>query len=102
MVGTWLCGRTDPADGLLQRVVVPSVPSILVASGSGRLATAHEPGDTSVTLLWTFTGTINYSALGYDIKAASVGTTIATPAGSQPLTGRAPTINWTIGMPSVP
>src|SRR5688572_1168148 len=70
--------------------------------GSGRLATAHEPGDTSVTLLWTFSGTINYSALGYNINAAAAGTTIEPQLGSVPITGRAPTIDWMIGMPNVP
>jgi hypothetical protein len=70
--------------------------------GSGRLATAHEPGDTSVTLLWTFTPTINYSSMAYNIKAGVAGLSIPTPAGSQPYTGRTPSLGLTIGMPNVP
>lgn len=70
--------------------------------GAGKIATAHEDGAASVTLLWTFTGTINYSAKAYNMNAAASGTTIATPAGSQPFTGRTMGCGLGIGMPDVP
>jgi hypothetical protein len=70
--------------------------------GSGRLATAHEPGSASVTLQWSFTPTINYSALAYNIVAGTSGVSIAPQVGSQPVTGRTPSMNFSINMPDVP
>lgn len=41
--------------------------------GSGRMATSHKAGASSVSLSWTFTGTLDYCVLGYSIKAAAGG-----------------------------
>jgi hypothetical protein len=57
-------------------------------------------GEVSLTMEWTGnTSGDAYAHILIPLLAAAGGTTIAPGLGSVPMTGRAPTIGWTIGMP---
>ena len=72
------------------------------ASGGVRLAASNEAGaGGAVTMSWTHAGSVARGIAAVILKAQS-GVTIAPGLGSQPITGRTPSMNFTIGMPDVP